>query len=107
HQENSMMWWNSNVKTVGHVVAYAMPWKTLKKIGTDKYCPRGEIKKLETELWNLKVKEPKKMQDSIEISTELKDQKICTLVERQVDNKRKFEDTSRNNQNQQTTFQEA
>nr|GEZ27185.1 putative reverse transcriptase domain-containing protein [Tanacetum cinerariifolium] len=23
---------------------------------TDKYCPRGEIKKLEVELWNLKVK---------------------------------------------------
>ncbi|GKC01396.1 reverse transcriptase domain-containing protein [Tanacetum coccineum] len=23
---------------------------------TDKYCPRGEIKKLEIELWNLKVK---------------------------------------------------
>ncbi|GJR06431.1 hypothetical protein Tco_0529415 [Tanacetum coccineum] len=23
---------------------------------TDKYCPQGEIKKLEIELWNLKVK---------------------------------------------------
>ncbi|GJX66096.1 hypothetical protein Tco_0300439 [Tanacetum coccineum] len=23
---------------------------------TDKYCPRGEIKKIETEMWNLKVK---------------------------------------------------
>ncbi|GKG57884.1 hypothetical protein Tco_0589495, partial [Tanacetum coccineum] len=23
---------------------------------TDKYCPRNEMKKLETELWNLKVK---------------------------------------------------
>nr|GEZ81729.1 putative reverse transcriptase domain, ribonuclease H-like domain, aspartic peptidase domain protein [Tanacetum cinerariifolium] len=40
----------------GHDVAYAVPWKTLKKMKTDKYCPRGEIKKLETELWNLKVK---------------------------------------------------
>ncbi|GJZ23647.1 reverse transcriptase domain-containing protein [Tanacetum coccineum] len=28
----------------------------LKKKMTDKYCPRGEIKKLEAELWNLKVK---------------------------------------------------
>ncbi|GJV42872.1 putative reverse transcriptase domain-containing protein [Tanacetum coccineum] len=41
---------------VGHDVAYAMPWKTLKKMMTDKYCPRGEIKKLETKMWNLKVK---------------------------------------------------
>ncbi|GKG46649.1 reverse transcriptase domain-containing protein, partial [Tanacetum coccineum] len=29
---------------------------TLKKKMTDKYCPQGEIKKLEIELWNLKVK---------------------------------------------------
>nr|GEV15852.1 putative reverse transcriptase domain-containing protein [Tanacetum cinerariifolium] len=28
----------------------------LKKKITDKYCPRGEIKKLEVEMWNLKVK---------------------------------------------------
>nr|GEU44205.1 hypothetical protein [Tanacetum cinerariifolium] len=28
----------------------------LKKKMTNKYCPRGEIKKLEIELWNLKVK---------------------------------------------------
>ncbi|GJV29871.1 reverse transcriptase domain-containing protein [Tanacetum coccineum] len=44
------------LKAVGHDGAYAMPWKTLKKMMTDKYCPRGEIKKLETEMWNLKVK---------------------------------------------------
>nr|GEZ15711.1 hypothetical protein [Tanacetum cinerariifolium] len=36
--------------------AHAMPWRTLKKMMTDKYCPRGEIKKLESEIWNLKVK---------------------------------------------------
>nr|GEZ67218.1 hypothetical protein [Tanacetum cinerariifolium] len=27
----------------------------LKKKMADKYCPRGEIKKLESELWNLRV----------------------------------------------------
>ncbi|GJQ98233.1 putative reverse transcriptase domain-containing protein [Tanacetum coccineum] len=32
-----------------------MESKTLKKMMTVKYCPRGEIKKLEIELWNLKV----------------------------------------------------
>ncbi|GKC49251.1 hypothetical protein Tco_1071996 [Tanacetum coccineum] len=42
--------------TVGHDVAYAMTWTDLKKKMTDKYCPRSEIKKLEVELWNLKVK---------------------------------------------------
>nr|GFC18389.1 reverse transcriptase domain-containing protein [Tanacetum cinerariifolium] len=43
-------------KTLGHDVAYAMTWETLKKKMTDKYCPRGEIKKPEIKLWNLKVK---------------------------------------------------
>ncbi|GJS71303.1 hypothetical protein Tco_0704144 [Tanacetum coccineum] len=43
--------------TVGHDVAYAMTWTNLKKMMTDKYCPRGEIKKLEVEMWNLKVKD--------------------------------------------------
>nr|GEY42312.1 reverse transcriptase domain-containing protein [Tanacetum cinerariifolium] len=51
-----LTWWNSHVRTVGHDVAYAMPWKTLKKTTIDKYCLRGEIKKLEIEMCNLKVK---------------------------------------------------
>nr|GEV21731.1 putative reverse transcriptase domain-containing protein [Tanacetum cinerariifolium] len=42
--------------TVGHDVAYAMNWTNLKKKMTKKYCPKGEIKKLEVEMWNLKVK---------------------------------------------------
>ncbi|GKB40500.1 putative reverse transcriptase domain-containing protein, partial [Tanacetum coccineum] len=150
-QGSALMWWNSHVKTVTHDVAYAMPWKTLKNIMIDKYFPRGENKKLEVEMWNLKVKgtdvvgynqlfqelalmcdrmfpeesdmiekyvgglldmihesvmatKPKTMQDAIEFATELMDKKISTLVERQAENKRKFKDTSRNNQNQQQPF---
>ncbi|GJQ90899.1 putative reverse transcriptase domain-containing protein [Tanacetum coccineum] len=45
-----------NQKAVTQDVAYAMDWKALKKMMMVKYCPRGEIKKLEIELWNLKVK---------------------------------------------------
>ncbi|GKD64601.1 putative reverse transcriptase domain-containing protein [Tanacetum coccineum] len=90
----ALTWWNSYVKTVGHDVSYAMPWTNLKKKMTDKYCPKGEIKKLEVEMWNLKVKgtdvieryvgglldmiyknvmasKPKTMQDAIEFATEL------------------------------------
>ncbi|GJS30024.1 reverse transcriptase domain-containing protein [Tanacetum coccineum] len=55
-QGNALTWWNSYVKNVSHEVAYRMTWKTLKKMMTDKYSPRREIKKLEIELWNLKVK---------------------------------------------------
>ncbi|GKC32232.1 reverse transcriptase domain-containing protein [Tanacetum coccineum] len=53
---SALTWWNSHVRTVGHDVAYAMTWTELKKKMTDKYCPRSEIKKLEVEMWNLKVK---------------------------------------------------
>ncbi|GJR21859.1 putative reverse transcriptase domain-containing protein [Tanacetum coccineum] len=52
----ALKWWNSHVKTIGHDVAYAMTWTNLKKKMTDKYCPRGEVKKLEGEMCNLKVK---------------------------------------------------
>ncbi|GJY41644.1 hypothetical protein Tco_0428914 [Tanacetum coccineum] len=48
-QDDALTWWNSHVKTT-------TPKATLKKMMTDKYCPRGEIKKIETEMWNLKVK---------------------------------------------------
>ncbi|GKF73512.1 putative reverse transcriptase domain-containing protein [Tanacetum coccineum] len=41
------------------------------------------------------------MQDVIEFETELIIKKISTFAERQADNKRKLDDTSKNNQNQQ------
>nr|GFA14960.1 reverse transcriptase domain-containing protein [Tanacetum cinerariifolium] len=44
---------------------------------------------------------PKTMQETVEIATELMDKKICTFAERETASKRKFENTSRNTQNQQ------
>nr|GFC30509.1 hypothetical protein [Tanacetum cinerariifolium] len=125
-----------------------MPWKTLRLMMTAKYCPRGEVKKLEVELWNLKVKgtnitsytihfqelallygrmfpeesdeieryvgrlpemirgnvmsyEPKSMQKAIEFANDQMDQKLLGIIDHQADNKRKFDNTSRNQQNQQ------
>ncbi|GJX50324.1 putative reverse transcriptase domain-containing protein [Tanacetum coccineum] len=144
----ALTWWNSHARTVTNDVAYAMTWSDLKKKMTTKYCPRNEIKKIEAELWNLKVQgtdvvaynqrfqelallsdrmfpeetdkieryvggmpdliyssvvasKPKTMQEAIEMATELMDRRINTLAERQTENKRKFEDAPRNNQNQQ------
>nr|GFA54571.1 reverse transcriptase domain-containing protein [Tanacetum cinerariifolium] len=53
---SALTWWNSHVRAVRQEFAYAMPWTTLKRIITYKYCPRGEIKKLEYEYWNLRVR---------------------------------------------------
>ncbi|GJZ16191.1 putative reverse transcriptase domain-containing protein [Tanacetum coccineum] len=55
-KRNALTWWNSHVKTTTPEAAHAMPWRTPKKMMTDKYCPRGKIKKLEFQMWNLKVK---------------------------------------------------
>ncbi|GJY79492.1 putative reverse transcriptase domain-containing protein [Tanacetum coccineum] len=43
----------------------------------------------------------KTMQEAIEFINEQMDQKLRTIAERQAENKRKFDDNSRNNQNQQ------
>nr|GEW43137.1 hypothetical protein [Tanacetum cinerariifolium] len=120
---SALTWWNSHMKAVGQDVAYAMPWAALKRMIIDKYCPRGEIQKLESKYWNLKVKgidllnynhcfqELALMCDSmfleesakkpIKFATEMMDKKMLTHAERQAEHKRKFDDTSRNTQHQQ------
>ncbi|GJV52879.1 putative reverse transcriptase domain-containing protein [Tanacetum coccineum] len=118
----ALTWWNSHVLTVSHDVAYAMTWADMRKKMIDKYCLRNEMKKLNAELWNLKesdkieryvgglpdmihgniiASKPKTMQEAVEMATELMDKKVITIAETQAQNKRKFENTSRNNQNQQ------
>nr|GEV72472.1 hypothetical protein [Tanacetum cinerariifolium] len=51
----ALTWWNSHIRIVGSDAAYVMTWIELKKKMVDKYCPRNEMKKIETELWNLEV----------------------------------------------------
>ncbi|GJR86689.1 putative reverse transcriptase domain-containing protein [Tanacetum coccineum] len=76
----ALTWWNSYVMTVSHDAAYAMTWADLRKKMTDKYCPRNEMKKLESELWNFESEGT----DVIEESDK---------IERTAENKRKFETT--------------
>nr|GFC48351.1 hypothetical protein [Tanacetum cinerariifolium] len=47
---------NSHKRTIGVDAAYAMKWAGLMKLMTEVYCPRNEVQKMETELWNLTVK---------------------------------------------------
>nr|GEX18357.1 hypothetical protein [Tanacetum cinerariifolium] len=112
----------SNYTVVCQDVAFAMPWAALKRIITDKYYPRGEIQKLESEYWNLKVKgldllnynqclqelalmcDRMFLEESAKFTTEMMDKKMLTHNERQAEHKRKFDDTLRNNQHQQQPF---
>ncbi|GJT61164.1 putative reverse transcriptase domain-containing protein [Tanacetum coccineum] len=151
-QDDALTWWNAHVKTTTTEAAHAMTWAALKKMMTDKYCPRGEIKKIETEMWNLKVKgtdvvaysrrfqqlalmcsrmfpeeidkvekyigglpdmilgsvkasKSKTMQEVIEFTTELMEEKTHAYAERQAERKRKNDDFSKNNQDQQNKRQ--
>nr|GFC32828.1 hypothetical protein [Tanacetum cinerariifolium] len=49
----------------------------------------------------VRASKPKTMQDEIEIATKLRNKKIKTLVECQTKNKKRLDNTSKNNQNQQ------
>ncbi|GJV94050.1 hypothetical protein Tco_1541863 [Tanacetum coccineum] len=92
----SLTWWNGQIRTLGPE-AYAMSWEVLKKKMTDKYCPQGEIKKLEIELLllnehaevdkyisglpdniygNVKSARPKTLDETIELANDLMDQKL-------------------------------
>ncbi|GJR38347.1 putative reverse transcriptase domain-containing protein [Tanacetum coccineum] len=55
-QDSALTWWNSHKRTNGVEAAYAINWVELMKLMTEVYCPRNEIQKMETELWNLTVK---------------------------------------------------
>ncbi|GJW08018.1 reverse transcriptase domain-containing protein [Tanacetum coccineum] len=53
--DGALTWWNSFMKKIGLDASYETTWKELKKMMIDKYCPRKEIQKMETKLWNLSV----------------------------------------------------
>ncbi|GJV68804.1 putative reverse transcriptase domain-containing protein [Tanacetum coccineum] len=54
--DGALTWWNVYVRSVTLDTAHATPWSNFKAMFIRKYCPRNEIKQMENELWNLKVK---------------------------------------------------
>nr|GEW25928.1 hypothetical protein [Tanacetum cinerariifolium] len=102
--------WNSYMKAVTQDVAYAMDWKTLRKMMTDKYflrelalmCGRmfyeesKEVEKYAGRLTdmiqgNVMSYQPKTMAKAIEFANDQMDQKVLTISERQAEQKRKIE----------------
>nr|GEX51326.1 putative reverse transcriptase domain-containing protein [Tanacetum cinerariifolium] len=81
----TLTWWNSHVKTVTLEVAQALPWKTLKKMMTDK-CDR-----LHRRLQELALMCGRTFPEESNRIEKIRDA---------VENKQKFEGTSGNNQNQ-------
>ncbi|GJR25183.1 reverse transcriptase domain-containing protein [Tanacetum coccineum] len=54
--DDALSWWNAYAQPMGIEQANQITWTELKRLLTNKYCPRTEIKKMEDEFYNLVVK---------------------------------------------------
>ncbi|KAI3712434.1 hypothetical protein L1987_70990 [Smallanthus sonchifolius] len=52
-QKRALTWWNGEKRNKGVDVAMALPWNEVKRLMTEEFCPRNEVKKLEAEFWDL------------------------------------------------------
>ncbi|GJY94640.1 putative reverse transcriptase domain-containing protein [Tanacetum coccineum] len=114
----SLTWWNGQIRPLGPE-AYAMTWEGLKKKMTDKYCPleltlictkfcANETEKINKYIrglpdniyGNVKSSKPNTLDETIELANNLIDHKLLTYAEKS-NNKRKADDSSRNNHGHQ------
>ncbi|GKC82609.1 reverse transcriptase domain-containing protein, partial [Tanacetum coccineum] len=54
--DDALSWWNAYAQPIGVDQANHITWTELKRLLTNKYCPRTKVKKMEDELYNLIVK---------------------------------------------------
>ncbi|KAI3810939.1 hypothetical protein L1987_20612 [Smallanthus sonchifolius] len=52
-QKRALTWWNGEKRNRGVDVAMVLPWDEVKRLMTEEFCPRNEVKKLEAEFWDL------------------------------------------------------
>ncbi|GJS19918.1 hypothetical protein Tco_0448550 [Tanacetum coccineum] len=109
----ALTWWNGQIRTLGPIhkamtlgstqekddgqvlSAGLLPMK-LRKV--DKY---PSVDFLPNIIGNVKAAKPKTLDETIELANDLMDRKLLTYAERQSDNKRKADDSSRNNHGHQ------
>ncbi|GJV96757.1 putative reverse transcriptase domain-containing protein [Tanacetum coccineum] len=116
----ALTWWNGQIRNLGPE-AYAMTWE-VKGNDVPAYTERfqeptlictkfvaNETEKVDKYInglldniyGNVKSARPKTLDETIELANDLMDQKLRTYAERQSDNKRKADDSSRNNHGHQ------
>ncbi|GKD06058.1 reverse transcriptase domain-containing protein [Tanacetum coccineum] len=54
--DDALSWWNAYAQPIRMEQANRITWTELKRLLTNKYCPRTEFKKMEDEFYNLAVK---------------------------------------------------
>nr|GEV34641.1 hypothetical protein [Tanacetum cinerariifolium] len=89
---SALTWWNSHKRTIGTDAAFSMSWRELIKLMAEVYCPRNEIQKMKSELWNLTGNvidaEPTRLQDAICMADNLMDQMLKGYAMKNAKNKR-------------------
>nr|GEU89106.1 hypothetical protein [Tanacetum cinerariifolium] len=102
-----------NYKKVGHIIQNCRTPATAKNQRTrtcyecgslghyKSECPMVKFhKRMDMIYGRMMASKPKIMQDAFEIATKLMNKKVSTLVECQTENKKRLDNTSKNNQNQ-------
>ncbi|GJU99866.1 putative reverse transcriptase domain-containing protein [Tanacetum coccineum] len=118
--DDALSWWNAYAQPMGVDQANQITWTELKRLLTNKYCPRTEVRKMEDEFYNLTVKGndlkpyvrrfqelavpcpnmPQTLEEAINIAQRLMDQVTKhTPVQVSSDHKQKFNDKRTFNNN--------
>nr|GFC82257.1 hypothetical protein [Tanacetum cinerariifolium] len=103
-----------NCKKVGHIIQNFKTPTTAKNRRTRTCCECRSLGHYKSEYpivkfhehvdmihGRMRASKPKTMQDAMEIATKLRNKKISTLVECETENKKRLDNTSKKNQNQQ------
>ncbi|GJZ59969.1 reverse transcriptase domain-containing protein, partial [Tanacetum coccineum] len=115
---SALTWWNSHKRTIGAEVAFAMSWRELMKIMAERFqeltmmCTKmvpeeeDQFEKFIGGLpdniqGNVIAAEPTRLQDAIRIANNLMDQKLKGYVMKNAENKRKFDNSQKDNRGQQ------
>ncbi|GJS78331.1 hypothetical protein Tco_0728212 [Tanacetum coccineum] len=119
--KNALTWWNSHKRTIGTEAAFAMSWRELMKLMTERFqeltmmctkmVPEEEdrVEKfigglIDNIQGNVIAAEPTKLQDAVRIANNLMDQKLKGYAVKNAKNKRRLEVNQRDNRGQQPLF---
>ncbi|GKA84641.1 putative reverse transcriptase domain-containing protein [Tanacetum coccineum] len=110
------------VRLIRAEAAFAMSWRKLMKLMIEVYCPRNEIQKMETKLWNLTMENNDlaayiqeltmmctKMvpEEEDQVEKFIGDQKLKGYAVKNAKNKRRLEVNQRDNHGQQLPFKRS
>ncbi|GJV83181.1 putative reverse transcriptase domain-containing protein, partial [Tanacetum coccineum] len=115
---SALTWWNSHKRTIGADAAFAMSWRELMKLMAERFqeltmmctkmVPKEEdrVEKfigglLDNIQGNVTAAEPTRLQDVVRIANNLMDQKLKGYAMKNAENKRKFDNSQKDNHGQQ------